>query len=121
MSKLLDWAFGSLIGLLSVLMSSKVYAHTLTLNPHVARSLTNHFAWTLKATCDIQTQASSKSKLVLSVVKNKSTVNGKSLSTGQTTAVTVGHHDHLVVSAEPGTELQVKNLGTDTLQAVCSV
>ena len=103
-----------------VLMSSQVYAQkVMTLSPHESKSLTNSYLWTLNATCNIQGHQTN-SKILVSVIENKCRVNGKTLSKGQATAVTVKNNQSISVSADPGTTVNLVNMGTDSVQAVCS-
>ena len=103
-------------GLAFIIMSSPVYAgKVIKLSPNESKSLTNHALWTLNATCNIQ----GKSKILVSVVENKCKVNGKNLSKGQATSVTVKSHESISVSAEPGTTVSLVNMGSDAVEAVC--
>lgn len=100
------------------LISSQVFSHTIKLSPKESKSLTNHSLWTLNATCNIQGKQT-KSKILVSVTENKGQVNGKSLSKGQKTSVNVQNNSSISVSAEPGTTVNLINLGNDPVQAVC--
>ena len=73
--------------------------------------MTNHFVWTLNATCIIKTKT--KNKIRVSVLDNKGAVNGKNLAIGQATYMVVQNHDSISVSAEPGTEVTLQNLSND--------
>lgn len=102
------------------LATPKVYAQQMNLQlaANGSKVVTNHFAWTLNATCVIQTK--SKNKIRVSVLDNKGMVNGKNLATGQTTSMVVQNHDTISVSAEPGTKITLQNMGSDPVQATCS-
>jgi hypothetical protein len=89
------------------------------LSPKESKSLTNNYLWTINATCNIQGSQIS-SKILVSVEENKGQVNGKNLSKGQATSVSVKNNDHISVSAEPGAIVTLINLGDDSVQAVCS-
>lgn len=101
------------------LVTPKVYAHqvNLKLAPKSSKVVTNHFGWTLNANCTIQ--AKSQNKIRFSVMDNKGTVNGSSLSSGQAKSVVVHNNDSISVSAEPGTTVTLENLGEDPVQATC--
>lgn len=103
-----------------VLMSSQAYAHTIKLSPQESKSLTNHGLWTLNATCNIHGSQTSN-KILVSVVENKCKVNGRNLSKGQTTSITIKNNQNISVSAEPGTTVNLVNASGDSVQAVCSV
>ncbi len=104
-------------GLAFSIMSSPVYAdRVIKLNPNESKSLTNHALWTLNATCNIQ----GKSKILVSVVENTCKVNGKHLTKGQATSVNVKNHERITVSAEPGTTVSLVNMGSDSVEAICT-
>ena len=101
------------------LMNSPVYAEkVIKLSPKESKSLTNHYLWTLNATCNIQS-GHTQSKILVSVEENKGQVNGKKLSKGQATSVNVSNNDSISVSAEPGAIVTIINMGDDSVQAVC--
>lgn len=110
----------SLISCLT-LLPFQVDAHTINLDlaPKESKMIANNFSWTINATCTIQTNHSKKTILV-NALKNTSTVNGKNLSSGQKTSVTVHNNDNLTVSAEPGAQVTILNLSVDSVQASCS-
>ena len=92
---------------------------SLTLAANESKSITNHYMWTLNSTCSIQTDGAGK-KIRVNVVKNQGKVNGKNLTTGQSTSVTVHNKDNLVVSADPGTMITLRNSGIESVEATCS-
>lgn len=110
-----------LVVTLIVSLSSQAYAHqmSLRLNPKMSKVVTNNYAWTLEANCTIQAQKA-KNKILVSVLKNKGRVNGRSLANGQATSVYVNNNDSISVSAEPGATVNIKNLGTGSILASCS-
>lgn len=117
MSKIINLSIVLLIGFLS----SQTHAQkTISLSPNETKLLANNSLWTVNATCTIQGTKKTKSTIRISVLKNKGTVNGKNLSTGQATAVTVKNNSNISVSAEAGTQINIINLGSEGLQAVCS-
>jgi hypothetical protein len=102
-----------------VLITSQAYAgKVIKLSPKESKSLTNHSVWTVSATCSIK-GGENKNKIVVSVTENKGSVNGKNLSKGQKTSVNVKNNDSISVSADPGTTVNLVNLGTDSVEAVC--
>lgn len=117
MSKMINLSIIILIGFLS----SQTHAQkTIKLSPNETKLLANNTLWTVNATCTIQGTQQTQSKIRISVLKNKGTVNGKNLSTGQATSVTVKNNSSISVSAEAGTQINLINLGSERLQAVCS-
>ncbi len=103
-----------------VVMSSQAYAqNVIKLSPNETKSLTNNYLWTLNATCNIQVKQT-KSVILVSIMENKGKVNGKNLTKGHATSVTVKNNESITVSAEPGTTVNLVNMGSDSVQAVCS-
>lgn len=102
-------------------MCSPVHAQSvaLNLNPKESKVIENNYLWSLQATCAIECSDSTH-KIIVSVVKNNGVVNGKNLSSGQTTSVVVRNHDSIAVSAEPGAKVNLKNTGSDVVRANCS-
>lgn len=102
-------------------LSSQTYAQkTIKLAPNETKVLANNTLWTVNATCNIQgTNHNGKVRII--VLKHNGTVNGKNLSTGQATQVTVKDKSSISVSAESGTQINLINLGSEGLQAVCSI
>lgn len=104
-----------------IVFSGFVYAQKLIkLAPQESKSLTNSFAWTVNAICSIQ-NTSSNGKVRIEIVTHKGRVNGKNLSQGQGTSLSVKGHDNIAVSAESGTKVNLKNVGTTEIQAACTV
>lgn len=120
MTKFLNLCFVIIIGFfMSSFFASPASAKTLKLNPNETKLLTNSAPWTLNATCTIQGQHNNKSKIRISVLKNKGTVNGRSLATGQGTSVIVKNNSSISVSAEAGTQINLINMGGESLEAIC--
>ncbi len=93
---------------------------TIKLNPNETKQLANNTLWTLNATCVVQCTHHTNSKIKINVIKNSGIINGKKLSTGQGTLIKVKNNSSVSVSADSGTQINLINLGTDELQAVCS-
>ncbi|KTD67983.1 hypothetical protein Lste_1141 [Legionella steelei] len=118
MIKIMSLSLFIIIGLFC--SQSNASQKTIKLNPNETKSLANNTLWTLNATCVVQSTHLNKSKIKINVVKNCGSVNGKKLSTGQGTLIKVKNNSSVSVTAEPGTQINLINLGTDDLQAVCS-
>ena len=117
MSKFFNITAMVLVGLLS----SQAYASkVIKLNPNESKLLTNSSLWTLNATCNIQSNNQVKNKIRVSIVKNKGIVNGRNLNSGQATSVSVKNNQNISFSAEPGTQVNLINIGTDSVQAICA-
>ncbi|WP_044543243.1 hypothetical protein [Legionella pneumophila] len=103
------------------LLSFPTYAQkTIRLSPNETKTLKNSTLWTLNATCNVQSGTQVNGKIKIIVLKNNGKVNGKSLSTGQGTSITIKNNSSISVSAESGTQINLINLGNQELQAVCS-
>ncbi len=90
------------------------------LEPHHSQGIENSYAFTINATCTI-TVKSNHNKIRFNVTKNKGSINGKTLTNGQSTSITVENQDQIIVHAEPDTKVTVYNLGDSTVHANCSV
>lgn len=105
----------------TVVMSAPVYAHkSITLPPKGSKSLTNHSIFTVNATCSVQSNHANN-RIRISVLKNQGTVNGRHLASGQATSVNLNGNASISVSADPGTEVHLVNMGNDAVQADCDV
>lgn len=113
--------FNGALLLLIICISNPLYAKTITLEPNESKVLSNSAPWTLTATCNVQADEQIKSKVKVTVTKNKGIINGKNLSTGHGTLVHVKNNTHINVSADSGTEITLVNLGSKHLEAVCSL
>lgn len=100
-------------------MTPQAFAQqTIKLNPKESKQLTNSLLWTLNATCKIQSEQGTN-VIRVSVTENKGTVNGRNLTKGQATSLRVKGHESISVSAEPGTTVNLVNLGSKAVEAVC--
>lgn len=111
----------SLTLLISTMGMQICSAKTITLNPNETKLLANNSLWTVNATCTVQSAHKGKGKIRISVLKNKGTVNGKNLSTGQATMLNVNSNSSISFSADSGTKINLVNMGPELLQAVCSI
>ncbi|AMP93917.1 hypothetical protein [Legionella pneumophila] len=113
--------FIMLISISIGLASTSIYAQkTLRLSPNETKTLKNSTLWTLNATCNVQSSTQVSGKIKIIVLKNNGKVNGKSLSTGQGTSITIKNNSSISVSTESGTQINLINLSDQELQAVCS-
>ncbi len=117
-----------MIGLLSTVVLLAVLiqpAHAqsmdLTLAPHGSKLIENNFSFTLNANCVVHAKEEEKNTIRLHVLENNGSVNGKKLDKGQSTSVVIHGEKSLTVRAEPGTKVNIQNLGDSTVEATCSV
>lgn len=102
-----------------VLFTAQLEAKTIKLGPNETKMLANNAPFTLNATCSVHGIHPVKSKIRIVVLKNKGTINGHNLTSGQGTSVTVKNDSNIAVSADSGTQINLINLGSDQLEAVC--
>lgn len=93
---------------------------TIKLSPNETKLLSNNTLWTLNATCVVQSSHQTDNKIKINVIKNSGVVNGKKLSVGQGTLIHIKNNSSVAVSAEVGTQINLINLGSEELLAVCS-
>ena len=117
MKKIISLSVIALFGILSL----PAYAQkVIKLSPNQTKMLANNSLWTLNATCNIQGVSQKHTRIKISVLKNSGTINGKNLSSGQSTSLKVKQNSTVSVSAEAGTQIQLINVGSENLEAVCS-
>lgn len=102
-----------------VVASTQLEAKTIKLAPNESKMLANNAPFTLNATCNVHAVHPIHSKIRIVVLKNKGTINGKNLSSGQGTSVTVKNNSNISISADSGTQINLINLGAEQLEAVC--
>lgn len=111
----------SIIVLLAILIQpARAQSMQLNLAAHGSKLIENTYGFSLDANCTITNQKG-KNKIKLQVVENTGTVNGKHLTKGQSTSVTVQGQKEISVHAEPGSKVNVLNLSDNPVQATCSV
>ena len=102
-----------------VFLSTQLEAKTIKLGPNESKMLANNAPFTLNATCSVHGIHPIKSKIRIVVLKNKGTINGRNLSSGQGTSVAVKNDSNISVSADSGTQINLINLSSEQLEAVC--
>ena len=102
-------------------LSTPLAAKTIKLAPNETKVLANNVPFTLNATCNVQSSHPIHSKVRVVVIKNKGIINGRNLTSGQGTSVTVKNNSNISVSADAGTQINLINLGSEHLEAVCSL
>ena len=90
---------------------------TLSLGPNQSQHFRSPIA--LNANCTIQSNNQAANVIKISVLSNHGVVNGKTLSPGESTSVSVRHNSTITVSAEAGTEIDLLNLSAEGLLASC--
>ncbi len=102
-----------------IILSTSLEAKTIKLAPNESKMLANNAPFTLNATCNVHASHPIHSKVKIVVLKNKGSINGKNLATGQGTSLVVGNNSNISVSADSGTQINLINMGTEQLEAVC--
>lgn len=106
-----------LMGLL--FLSSQIAAKTIKLAPNETKMLANNAPFTVNATCNVHATHPVQGKVKIIVLKNKGTINGKNLVSGQGTSVHVKNESSISVSADSGAQINLINLSSEQLEAVC--
>lgn len=110
------------LSLIVYLFCAKAHAFkTITLSPNENKEFTNTTLWKLNATCNVHGAHQNGGKIKIRVLKNKGAINGKNLSKGQATFVNVKHNSNIAVTAEAGTQINLTNLSSEQLEAVCHI
>ena len=99
------------IGLL--FLNTSLQAKTISLAPNETKLLANNGPFTLNATCNLHGTHAFHSKVRIVVIKNKGTINGKNLSSGQGTSVNVKNNSTISVSADSGTQINLPAYAVD--------
>ena len=92
---------------------------TLELVPKEDKVFTNHSLTSIHASCKIHTYGHD-AKLKVKSVNQSTHFDGRNIDAGKSTTVTVTDQKSIEVSAEPGAEVNIRNLGKDPVEAVCS-
>ena len=79
----------------------------------------NIFFWTIKATCTIVSGAP-ESLISAKMLKKTGIVNGTTLATNETFTTTLRVGDKLNIVAIAGSQVELINLGTETIKASCT-
>lgn len=109
----------SLLLIGSVVLSAQLEAKTLSLAPNETKMLANSAPFTINATCNVHANHPINAKVRIVVLKNQGVINGRNLSSGQGTSVRVKNNSNISVSAEAGTQINLINMGSEHLEAVC--
>jgi hypothetical protein len=104
-----------------VFFTAQLEAKTIKLGPNESKMMANNAPFTLNATCSVHGTNAIKSKIRIVVLKNKGIINGRKLSSGQGTAVSVKNDSSISVSADSGTQINLINMGSEHLEAVCVI
>lgn len=90
----------------------------LTLSSKESKTIANNYVWTISATCTIHSTEDDKVILV-SAISSDSEVNGKKLSEGNKTSITIKNNDNIKVSAKPGAKVIILNTSQGVIKASC--
>jgi hypothetical protein len=98
---------------------AQAYNVNLALKPKEDKVLSNSSLWTITATCQIKSSANKKT-IKIRGNKDGSRVNGKTLTAGQATSLTIYAEKTIEVTAEPGAEVTISNMSDEPFIATCS-
>lgn len=101
-------------------LCSQVHAKSITLSPHETRPFANNTLWVVNAQCTMHSSNECANKIKISVLKNKGVINGKNVSTGHVTTVSLRNNATMDVSADSGMEINLTNLSNVELQVICN-
>ena len=101
-------------------LATSAHAKSVTLNPHETKPFANNTVFVINAQCTVRSTKQCANKIKISVLKNKGVINGKNVSTGHTTTVSVKNNATMNVSADSGMEINLTNLNDVALQVVCN-
>ncbi len=118
----------AIIGLMSTVVLVAVFAQParaqsmdISLAPHGSKLIENNFSFSLDANCVVRSQGEGKQTIRLHVLKENGVINGKKLDKGESTSVVINGSKSVSVHAEPGSKVNIQNLGDGPLEATCSV
>lgn len=108
-----------LLMLAAAVCSAPLAAKTISLAPNETKSFANSTPFAIKASCNVHARHPINAKVRIVVLKNKGVINGRNLSSGQGASVKIKNNSNISVSAEAGTEINLINMGSESLEAVC--
>lgn len=91
------------------------------LPPNESQIFTNVFMWTINANCEIQCDKNEVNTIKFKVLKKTGSLNGMHLKTGDTMSVDLHSNDAMIISAFPGSKVELKNTGRTTIHAYCNL
>jgi len=101
-------------------LSSQVHAKSITLSPHETKPFANNTFFVINAQCTVRSAKQWLNKIKISVLKNKGVINGKNVSTGNVTTVSLMNDATMNVSADSGMEINLTNLSDVALEVICN-
>ena len=91
------------------------------LPPNESQIFTNVFMWTINANCEIQCDKNEVNTIKFKVLKKTGSLNGIPLKTGDSMSVDLHSKDEMLISAFPGSKVELKNIGRSTVHAYCTL
>lgn len=91
------------------------------LNVNEPQVLANQFLWTIRAVCKIKCDVDDGNLISFKVLRKSGSLNGESLTVGDSVDVVVHNSDKIYISAVSGAQVELVNVGTETIKAECSV
>ena len=82
--------------------------------------ITNNFLWSVKAFCTAMSENESN-RMLMRVLKKSGTFNNTKLSTSDSCEVTLYNKDNFEITAVPGAEFELTNIGDKTMFTHCIV
>ncbi|NDH09726.1 MAG: hypothetical protein EBY16_08985 [Gammaproteobacteria bacterium] len=91
------------------------------LNPNESQILTNVFMWPLKANCLMSCENDQINTIFFKILKKTGSLNGTPLSLGDSMAIDIKSNDELMIIANSGSKVEMKNIGSTTIKASCNI
>ncbi|MDP3704965.1 MAG: hypothetical protein Q8R24_03525 [Legionellaceae bacterium] len=80
----------------------------------------NPFMWTIKAVCAIKSD-DDDNFLSFKVTRKTGSLNGIKFSTGDSMKISLHAHEKMFITAAPGAEVELINIGTKVIRTECSI
>ena len=82
--------------------------------------ISNPFLWTIKAVCTIKSD-DNDNFLSFKVTRKTGTLNGTKFSAGDSMKLSLHANEKIVITAVPGAEVELINVGTKLIRTECSI
>lgn len=91
------------------------------LKPGESQTMTNFYPWTLNANCKMTCEEDEINTIEFKILKKTGALNGIPLNTGDSMSIDIHPKDELVITANTGSKVELKNIGKTTIRADCNV
>lgn len=91
------------------------------LPPNESQIFTNVFMWAISANCEIQCDKNETNTITFTVLKKTGSLNGLALKSGDSMSVDLHSKDEMLITANPGSKVELKNIGKTAIHAYCNL